>query len=243
MTIQYYLTKLSDDMNPQATYIGRTVSGSTMDLDDLVDAVTARKTALGRGDVAGVLDTLCDVIESELLRGNRVQLGRIARLWTTMKGTFDSKSAPYDPETHSVRVACSARGQLQRVVGKKAQVRRISPAVHVPQLCAYRNVSDGSDTMISSHSVCQLAGDDLNFDADDATQGLFIVDAVGTLPDVKVSTLANATAKQIVFQTPAIDGYSRVELQVRRRQTHDGNILTGTYTALNVTTQMAALGV
>ena len=239
MTIQYYLRTLGGGSNAAGTYIAQTRRKGVVDLDGLADAVASRKIAVGHGDVASVLEALCDVIEDELLRGNRVQLGRIARLWATVKGTFDSVSAPYDPQTHTVGVACSAGTQLVRRVGKNAQVRRINYVVHAPQLGQYRNITDDSDSTIRSHSVCQLDGADLNFDVSDATQGLYLLDSVGTLPDVKVQTFARAMPRQIVFQTPDIDGYSQVTLEVRRRQIESAELLTGTYEPLNVTAPLA----
>ena len=116
--------------------------------------------------------------------------------------------------------------------------------VHTPQLDQFGNITAGVDTEIGTFCMCQLDGEDMDFDATDATQGLFVVDTSGSGgPDVKVSAFQKATNKQIVFQSPDLTGYTEVALQVRRRQTPDGDLLTGNYNGLYVINPPVMAGV
>ena len=245
MSINYYLKKLVDGMPGAGKYVAQVRVNETMSLQGLIDAVAVRKTGIGRGDIASVIETLCEVIESEVVRGNIVQLGGIVRLWATIKGAFDTESTPFDPSLHTLNVAAAANSRMQRALQNEGTVNRISKVVHTPQLGQFSNATASSSEEIGTFTVCQIDGDDLDFDDTDSTQGVFVVDATaGGGPDVKVNTLPKAGSKQIIFQTPDLTGYTEVNLEVRRRQRPDGQLLTGSYdSSLYVINPPVAAGV
>ena len=244
MSINYYLKKLVDGMPGAGKYVAQVRVNETMSLQGLIDAVAVRKTGIGRGDIASVIETLCEVIESEVVRGNIVQLGGIVRLWATIKGAFDTESTPFDPSLHTLNVAAAANSRMQRALQNEGTVNRITKVVHTPRLGQFGNITASVDTEIGTYCMCQVDGSDLDFDSTDSTQGLFVVDTSGSGgPDVKVGTFQKAGSKQLVFQSPDLTGYTEVALQVRRRQTPDGDLLTGNYNGLYVINPPVAAGV
>lgn len=236
MAIKYYLRQLGGPTSAAGKYTAQIKPNSTILLKDLINLVAARKTAIGKGDIASTLETLCEVMEAEVTAGNIVHLGGIARLWATIKGTFDSPVSPYDTATHSVAVAAAVNSRLRRAVRDNASVERVDPVSHLPLLLEFANVTSGNvDSDINPGGLGQLSGSNLSFDATDSNQGLFLYDAIGDLIYNKVPAIQKRGDKEIVFQVPtAASTYTECYLILKRKQTPTGDLITGKTSNLTV---------
>jgi len=235
MTINYHLTK-SNLTAIAGKYTAKVNSSGTVELDNLVEMVSVRKTSLGKGDIASVIETLCEVIETELIGGRIVHLGGIVKMGTSIKGTFDGPNSPIDPAVNFPDVTATAGTRVRKAIRDNAEMERIEIPINAPALVEFVNVTSGAtDQNISISGLGQLTGANLDFDETDPAQGLFIMDAAATGPDEKVSAIQKATSKEIVFQAPASLGlYPECYLQLRRKQTPTGPVITGKSVNLTV---------
>ncbi len=228
MSIKYFLRILGGSTSAAGKYTAQVKHSNTIYLADLIDKVAARKTAIGKGDIASTIETLCEVIETEVTEGNTVHLGGIARFWATIKGTFETPSSPYDPADHSVSVAAAAESRLRKEVADNTSVERIDPPSHVPLVQEFEDVTLNKDDETRASDLAQITGSSLSFDDSDPLQGVFFCDAIGSEPPIKITTFQKAGDKEIVFQQPISFGsVTECYMEVRRKQTPTGSMLTG----------------
>ena len=217
-------------------YIAKTLANNNITINELVDRVADAKTSLGQGDIRGVIETLCQVIEREVTTGNSVQLGGICQIRPSIKGTFDSINDGYNPERNSIEVAVAAGARLRKAVKDNAAVEKIGHSAPLPDLAEFYDV--GTQTVneeISVGNIGQISGQDLSFDAADPEQGLFIVDDVNLTP-MQISAIQKATDGQIVFLNQAIaPTATSVHFLLRRRNKTDGPIIEAQSCELTVT--------
>ncbi|MBN2211271.1 MAG: DUF4469 domain-containing protein, partial [Sedimentisphaerales bacterium] len=154
--------------------------------------------------------------------------GGICNIRPTIRGTFDSINDGYDPTVNSVEVAAAAGSRLRKNVQKNATVEKVGNVAPSPSLTEYLDVATGQvNTRIDGGSIGQIDGTSLNFDSEQADEGLFLKDNIAATP-VKVTVIQKASSSQIVFMVP--DGEVSAEsayLLLRRRNKTDGPIVEG----------------
>ncbi len=84
MSIKYFLHLLGGPTSAAGKYTAQVRAGNTIQMEDLIDKVAARKTAIGKGDIASTVGTLCIVIEREVAIGFFLHLGGIAQFWASI---------------------------------------------------------------------------------------------------------------------------------------------------------------
>lgn len=243
MTIKYYLRKLDGASDAAGQYVPQTCHNDTVKLADLIDKVAAGKTAIGKGDIASIIENLCQIIESEVATGNIVHFGGIVRIWATVKGVFPKPDSSFNPNTHSIGIAACGHRRLGKYIAKSAHIKRVSPAQYHPVISQFNNVNTATvNKDITPAGLATINGSHLDYNPDDPDEGLYIVDIDRAEPDIKVTVIQRALKSKIIFQIPpAIADMTRCQLQLRRRQKAKGSLATGNSIELDVIDRIGSI--
>ena len=233
MSIEFFLYP-SALPNAQGTFIAKTKVSHAIGINELVDRVAGSKTALGKGDIRGVIESLCEIIELEVTAGNSVQLGGICKVRAMIKGAFDSVSSGFDPAVNSIDVCVTAGSRLRKAVSDNASVDKVAHVAPSPELTTYTDVASGAKNLnINANTMGLLEGNNLSFDSEQADEGLFLQDNIAAAP-VKVSVIQTATAGKIIFMVPVGEvSAESAYLLLRRRNQKNGPLVEGQSVSMN----------
>lgn len=233
MTIKYSLYE-SKIPAIAGKYVARTDMAATVTI-----SVLAGRVAMGisaeASEVEAILAATCNTIEKILLEGQAVELGGIARIGTSIKGTFPTFESNFDPLINSIDVTATAGARIKRTIRQKAIAEKQLKPMPSPNVVQFKDVNTATyNSVITDGGLGQINGVDLDLDLTDPDQGVFIVDAVpGPTPETKVTILQKHTAGEIVFMVPDISLYTEVVLVIRRRNTPTGPLISGQSVNLN----------
>jgi hypothetical protein len=234
MSIAYYVRQITGSGPAAGTWVGQSKARATVDIGELAGAVAARGMAASAGEVRGIIEALCEVIEDQVKQGNLVNLGGIGRFWGTIKGSFPTPSSPFDPALQRITVAASANARLRQAVAS-AGVEHIGVPAAGPTLVSVTDASTGLvNESLSVNSIATLRGENMVFDATQADEGLYVVDAVTPTNEFKVSIFQKTTEKEIVFNVPDVGAISEVDLVLRTRKNATAPLLEGRIDGLSI---------
>ncbi len=230
MSIEYalYKNKLTEDTD---LYAARALISFSADLDAIADRIVEQNSVVSRTDCVAVLESAVSAVQSMLLEGGRVNFGGLFDLYPRIKGKFDSITDHYDPTRHQVDLGARPGSRIRKYFRDNASVDKLNTVLPTPLVLEYDDLGSGTtNTNIQCGNIGTLKGSRLSFDADDATEGIFIVDAdAGDV--VKVTQVQKNKPSELVFMVPSFM-FVNVYIEVRKHFSEGGDLRIGrlTYT-------------
>jgi hypothetical protein len=224
MPIKYYLqpNPINPDPNDQSA---RVLSGNVLNADDIIQRMLKRGTTLTETDMKAVLNLLFDVVSDEVAEGNNVNLP-IANIKPSITGVFVNAADSFDATRHTKKATLSS-GSLLIEKMQKASVEKILQPVPMPVLLEYQDINTGSsNSVLTSGGIGQIVGEELKFDINNSTEGVFLVAQSGT--ETKISIIATRTEGKLMFSIPTGLASGNYTLEVRRAYTKNSLIRKGT---------------
>ena len=112
--IAFSLTRVSKALSKKPVYRAVVQTNAVLGHKELAERMAERT----KQDVAlwkYFLDVLSDEVETQLLAGNRVNLGRLA-MFLAIRGAFDSEDDEYDPKKHKLAAIMRPQKDLREVM-------------------------------------------------------------------------------------------------------------------------------
>jgi len=234
MSIAYYVREIGGATPAAGTWIAQVKPRATVGIEELTAAVSSHGVAASAGEIRGVIETLCEVIEEQVKQGNIVNLGGIGRFWATIKGSFPTPSSPFDPAVQRITVAASANSRLRNAIAS-AGVENIGVPAAAPTLVSVTDASNGAiNESLSVYSIATVRGENMAFDATQPDEGVFLVDAITPTNQTQVTIFQTRTEREIVFAVPSVGVISEVDLVLRSRKSPEAPLLEGRIDGLTI---------
>ena len=224
MPITYQIVQSQMD-SENKFYYGRVVATSSLDLNGMADEIVGMGTTVTKTDVLAVLESMCEAVERNLLKGVRINLGGVVDIFTSMRGTFTGPTDSYDPELQSIEAVASAGSRIKKAVREGATVEKQAVTTRLPVLEQYiDNASGTTNTTVTSGGIGTITGSLLQYDETQSDEGIYFVSSGGTA--TKVTSVERNKASELVFLVPTL-GEVQYSLEVRARLNKTGGVKTG----------------
>jgi len=183
-------------------------------MDDIIDIAMKRGSLVTRPDLKAVLELVFEVMTDEVAEGYSLSTP-LCHVRQSIRGVFENDEAVFDPEKHEVRPSITAGALLVKKMRDVIPVKDTATKA-VPILRKlYDQVSGSNEGEITPGSMAILKGRRLLWDALEADQGLFFIDAAHA--ETKVDAVLEASPSKISFQIPAGLATGNYTLQLRSR--------------------------
>jgi hypothetical protein len=207
-------------------YAARALITSSADLEAIADRIVEQGSTITRTDCIAVLEGAVTAVQSMLLEGARVNFGGLFDLYPKIKGKFNSITDHYDPARHQVDVGATPGSRIRKYVRDNATVGKLETVLPQPLVLEYFDLaSSTTNTNITPNTIGTLRGSRLAFNAEDATEGIFIID-VSSGAEERVTALQKNKPSELVFMVPSILPNS-VNIEVRKHFSVEGGLRKG----------------
>ena len=217
MAIQYYLVPylLNGSRND---FVARVRPSGSVQLAHLARRIVAQGSTVRVPDILAVWENTIQAIEAFLLEGFRVNLGGLCNFYPRLRGVFKGPTDEYDAARHRVHPGASAGARLRRALSQQAILTRVEAVRPLPLLASFEDLlSQTTNTTITPGSIGIVTGRRLNYDPDQADEGLFLINRRDGW-EKKVGQVQSIRASQLVFLVPAgVPPGTALRLEVRRR--------------------------
>lgn len=223
MAIHYILRENKATPDPNDFYAVVIPTGS-VDMNELMDAMAAAGSTLGRADMAAFFELFTTVLGARLLSGERVNLP-FGSFFTSIDGTFDGVVDNFQAPRNTVKESIAEGPRIRQILRSQATTQKDIAALPEPILLQYKDVSTGAiNSTITSGGLGEIRGDDLKFDPTAADEGIYIHPPSG--PPIKVTIILQNLPKTLSFQAPTVPA-GNLSLEVRKRFQPNGPLRTG----------------
>jgi hypothetical protein len=223
MAIHYILRDNKNTPDPNDCYAVVVPTGS-VDMDELMDAMAAAGSTLGRTDMAAFFEVFTTVLAAKLLNGERVNLP-FGSFFTSVEGVFDSPVDTFDASRHKVRESIAEGPRIRQILQAQATMQKDIAPLPQPVMIQYKDVNTGAiNSTVTSGGLGEIKGEDLKFNPAAADEGIYFVPTSGQ--PVKVTVISQNTQKSLTFQNPHVTGLHYTP-EVRKRFQPTGALRTG----------------
>jgi hypothetical protein len=196
----------------------------TLDLDKVIDHMLIRRSTLTRQDIMAVLDLFFATLFDLILEGFNI-VTPLVNFGVSIKGNFESSSDAYDSSRHSAEPKVNVNARFKKQFKAQVQVHQQQANRPMPQPTDYINPNNGYDhDTLTPGGGAKLSGYELQFDAEDPQQGIFLI--AGDRSETRVEVVLLNTARELIFLVPNTLATGDYTLQVRARYGND-NIRAG----------------
>jgi len=187
----------------------------TCDLNDIINRMIEQGTTLTRQDVMAVLDLFFSTVVLLILEGCNV-LTPLVNLGVSIKGNFDSQHDSFDASRHRVEPRVHANAQFKRKFQMIAKVQQQKANRPMPQPEEYINPNNGDDNqMLTRGGGGKLRGHELQFEAEDPNQGIFLIAEDQTR--IHIEGILHNTQRELIFLVPNDLAAGEYAVEVRSR--------------------------
>ena len=126
----------------------------------------------------------------------------------------------FDPIRHTVSCKCAADSGMRNAITKNGQMEKVMTAIVKPQLFTLTDSDTAtSNTQFTGGNIASVTGHLLSYDADEADEGLFFVDAVDIAEEIPVTNYSIVKPSVISFLIPSIpltsgEGYLEIRTRI-----------------------------
>jgi len=225
MTIDYALYK-NNLTEETSLYAARVLLTSSADLEVIADRIVEQGSTVTRTDIIAVLEGSVSAVQNLLLEGARVNFGGLFDLYPKIKGKFNSVTDHYDPSRHKVDIGATPGSRVRKFIRDNAAVGKLDTVLPKPLVLEYFDLGTGTtNTAVTSGNIGTLRGSRLAFDAANADEGIFLIDATaGT--EVKVTQIQKNKPSELVFMVPDF-AFTSLFVEVRKHFTPEGELRAG----------------
>ena len=223
MAIHYILreNKATPDPNDYSAVV---IPTGSVDMDQMMDAMAAAGSTLGRTDMAAFFELFSTVLLAKLLNGERVNLP-FCSFFTSIDGTFDGVTDTFQSPRNSVNMKVRQGPRIKDPLRTQATLQKDIAALPEPILLQYKDINTGAlNSTITSGGLGEIKGEDLKYNPAVADEGIFFVPVTG--PAIKVTVVSQNTPKSLTFQNPNVTGQN-YSPEVRKRFQPNGALRTG----------------
>lgn len=220
MAIKYYLqpNPITPGPNDQSA---RILANNVYDSESIIRKMLQRGTGSSESDMRAILHLFFNVVTDEVAEGNNVNLP-IANFKPGITGLFQSKTDVFDYSRHAVKANVS-NGLLLAQKMQSAILERTNQPLPTPVILEFTDINSGiSNSRITPGGIGMIIGEELKFDPENASEGIFFVNGTTT----KVDVIASRTEGKLMFSIPQLPA-GNYTIEVRRAYKTTSVIRTG----------------
>ena len=132
----------------------------------------------------------------------------------SIAGVFNGLGDSFAPARHTVKVNLNQGAALRSAAGR-IKTRKVQVADPIPYIVEVKDVLSGStNDHLTAGGVVQMRGSRLKFVADDTTNGIFLLPAIGGT-EVRLTTVVENKPARLIAMLPAYIGAGEYHLEVR----------------------------
>jgi hypothetical protein len=200
-------------------YVARVRSGSTLDLEGVVDTMLQRGSTTTRADIFAVLDDYHSAIEWLVLHGIRV-LTPGANYYVRLRGVFADSGDHFDPSRHAVEPAVTPGRRFRRTIRRQAHVEKAEGSRPSPAPQEYLDIASGArNGVLTPGGLGRLTGYRLKFEESDPEQGIYFAPAAGGA-EVRATQVGRNVPGELLFAVPELpEGNYALKVRARMKDT------------------------
>jgi len=212
MTIRYTVVPSPFE---SGKFFVRTLPGLTYTLEEAIVAIT-QETALTESEVRGVASSLARLRDEALVAGRQVDFGELGRYTLRVRATLENVSDPLPPD-YEVEMVADAPRQAASRLRDRVTVEREEVAAHQPTIQSFYDAATKQKDTYTAGAPARINGVFLEFDEQDAEQGVFLVAEGGAA--VRADIYLTTGSKEVEFDVPpGLAGLQSVEVRTRRKE-------------------------
>lgn len=221
MTIRYQIVE--NNLQP-GTYYARVVDKGVYGLDDMMPNIIT-KTSLNEPDVRAVILAIASEVQDVLADGDTVVIEGLFSATLTLSGSFAKAETAVNTQNATININVTIDGGIAKAVQSQATFEQVPVTVKVPSISRFIDVANKTENRYTAGSIITIQGNNLRFDENDATQGVFITSGGNT---TRLSVYSLVGGSQIDALMPAgVTG--NIEVEIRARYTEAGELRSGKY--------------
>ena len=175
--------------------------------------MVSQGTTINKPDINSVLYLFHMTISKYLAMGYSI-ITPVANFKPGIKGSFTGPDDRFDPSRHSLRVNVLA-GKMVVDALQKASVEKIENSNQDPNiLVLLDNTSKTENDVITSNGPATIKGYRLDFDEQDAEQGIYLINGS---TEAKVTNIVKRQPAEVIFILPDNLAAGSYELELRRK--------------------------
>ena len=207
--LSYYL--LDNPVTPDTTdFKAQPISNGSKDADDLLEYMIARGSTVTTAAAKATMQELLEAAEHFLKEGYNINLP-LFKAGFSISGVFTSEDDVFDANRHQLNINLQPGGELKNLPQRiKLAKTEGNPALPLPKKLFDVNSQTVNDRLTSGGTV-KVTGKRMKIDANQPTQGVFLVNGTKTVP---VTTLVTSRPSEIVMVLPNL-GKGTYTLEVR----------------------------
>jgi hypothetical protein len=136
----------------------------------------AERTGISKLVIQAVLTGLEEEVISNLRRGDNPEIG-LGIFSLSLGGTFESSQSVVTPATADLRVTLRPSARFRRRVAENQTYEKIAATPRLPLIDAIYDVQLGDEGVFTPGGVVRIIGEDLDFNASEETEGVFLTAA------------------------------------------------------------------
>lgn len=235
MSIGYYVYE--NQLTEPLSYKCVPVSARVMQIDDIAGVISLKNPTLTTDIVKTALSLLSTVVSQELKKGNSVNLQN----FISFVITIPSRAETIDSiDTSRMNVIGKPSSTLVSELNGIATTTRLGVNIKSPSIISASDTNTGLQNWLRQGYGLNIQGDNLDFNLDDESQGVFLTSPAGST--YRIDNISYI-AKKKVLMIPTVDtnegpaGKASVAygLQIRARYSPNGPIKTGEFQSLRKT--------
>ena len=207
--LSYYL--LDNPVTSDKTdFKAQPVSKGSKDADDLVEYMIARGSTVTTAAAKATMQELLEAAAHFLKEGYNLNLP-LFKAGFSISGVFTSEDDTFDANRHQLNINLQLGGELKEL---PRQIRLVktegNPALPLPKTLLDVSSQTVNDRLTPGGTV-KVTGKRMKIDANEPTQGVFLVNGTKTVP---VTTLVTSRPSELVMVLPNL-GKGTYTLEVR----------------------------
>lgn len=197
--VQLYNFTLSEESDKR---FGKVVSRRRLNVGDLIDIVTSRRTDLHAETLRAAFDLLNEVAIEEIANGSLVDFGP-GRFSLTVRGVFTGDHAPWDPAVNSLHLKVTPGRKLRAAIDNiKADIRGMAGAGAIVNTLT-DVVSGEINTRLTPGGGAILSGNKIKIAGNNPANGIrFINQDTGEAYTIPKKSLLTNNPKEVSLILP-----------------------------------------
>ncbi|WP_028974304.1 DNA-binding domain-containing protein [Spirochaeta cellobiosiphila] len=155
--INYYLIKSELDTNQEEPYVAHINHNQVLDQNDLIKVMAHKNTTVTRQDILVVLDLFEEVIEDQLLLGNKISTN-LFQFKLSLGGRFKNRTESYDKKKHQLRALCNLNLSFKKRISRLASLTAIQKRKSHIAIDTIMDFGSSSGRHITPGGLCEIKG-------------------------------------------------------------------------------------
>lgn len=235
MSIGYYVYE--NQLTEPLSYKCVPVSARVMQIEDIAGVISLKNPTLTTDIVKATLSLLATVVSQELKKGNSVNLQN----FMSFVITIPSRAETIDSiDTSRMNVIGKPSSTLASELNSIATTTRLGVNIKYPSIISASDTNTGLQNWLRQGYGLDIQGDNLDFNLDDQSQGIFLTSPAGNT--YRIDNVSYITKKRVLLipeldtnEGPAGKGSVEYGLQIKARYTLTGALKTGWFNMLRKT--------